>query len=81
MAAPSAEDFEQWLENPVTRYVMAAAKSLAAEYKETWINQSWDGGNADRDVLVECKARADAYLDLVETPLARWAEINGDDDE
>ncbi len=74
----SAEDFEQWRDNPVTRWVMAGCRKGAEANQQAWVEASWDGGQADPATLLELRTRADAYLALCETTHDRWAEINGE---
>lgn len=81
MAHPSAEDFEQWLDNPVTRWVFEGCRIGAELNRQAWINASWDNGKSDPLELAELKSRADAYLALPDTPFERWCEIIDGDDE
>ena len=64
--APHREDFIRWLEDPVTRFVMAAHKAVADHNKEEWVRTSWDNGVAAPEVLRELRVRADAYMAIVE---------------
>ncbi len=81
MAAPSADDFAAWRDNPVTRYIMLAARTAAEANKQAWVDASWDSGRSDPVELATLRARADAYMALTETTYAEWLQANGDDDE
>ncbi|MES2904538.1 MAG: hypothetical protein V4696_10170 [Pseudomonadota bacterium] len=74
----SAEDFEQWRDNPVTRWVMAACMTAADANRDAWISASWDLGKADQAELDVLRTRADAYRALCDTSYSDWQDINGD---
>lgn len=77
MPHPSADDFQQWRENPVTRWVCAALNEAAEENKAAWIEASWGEGKADEAMLAELRIRADAYKAMSETPYEGWVDFNG----
>lgn len=72
----TSEDFQTWLENPVTQWVFNSCRKAAELNRNHWNRESW-GGNVDPQLRLECATRADAYLALVETTYERWAEFNG----
>lgn len=61
---PHREDFARWLDDPVTRWVMAAHAAVIEDAKQTWVNASWDNGGGSRDLLIELRSKADAYAQL-----------------
>jgi hypothetical protein len=42
------------------------------------MQQSWAKGEADPELLIELRTRADAYLALVETEYEQWCEALGE---
>ena len=60
----SAEDWEIWRENPVTKLVMEIFAEAAEAQKAAWTARSWTSGSANPLELVELRTRADAYLAL-----------------
>jgi len=66
---PSEEEFEGWLDSPITRFVLDAYSRLADEQKKAWINISWVGGSADEAYLIELRTRADAYQSMADCNL------------
>lgn len=54
----SKEDFEAWLDLPVTQEFMRAVEFLADDAEEAWMRHSWQGGSADEKFLHECRGRA-----------------------
>lgn len=77
--APSPDEFEAWAQHPVTQYVAAAFKASAEAQRDAWAEQSWGTGQADPIELAVLRARADAYMALLETGLERYVELNSQD--
>ncbi|MDB5584305.1 MAG: hypothetical protein JWR80_9481 [Bradyrhizobium sp.] len=75
----TAEEFQAWAENPVTKWVFKAVKRASELQKDAWDKASWDEGEADPLLLTELRARADAYLAIVETPYERMCELNDEE--
>ncbi len=73
---PSEEEFIAWSENPITLWVMRAARLNAEECKELWVRRSWDGCEANRELLIETRTRADANLSLCDTDYWGWVETH-----
>lgn len=81
----TSDELASWREHPVSMWVFAAMQNHAAAQRDAWIEASWDNGNAERDLLIELRARADTfqaifdseYTDfcaaLGETPLGKGA--------
>lgn len=61
---PSADEFEVWLEHPITAWVLAGVGRYAALQRESWTAAAWASGVADQDSLTRCTVRADAYAGL-----------------
>ena len=59
------EDFESWLENPVTEAVFASIKALGDGAKAEWVQASWGNGVLDPAVLSALKAKEQVTNDLV----------------
>ncbi len=75
----TAEDFDRWRDDAVTRYVFAAIEAFAAAQQEAWIQKSWGLGDPKPGLLLELRTRADAYRALIDTPYERWIEVNQDE--
>lgn len=71
-----AEDFQDWLDSPVTRWVLEAHKDFAGRLAQEWFDMSWNGGTADEKALIERKSRADAYLAIAEMTFERMTELD-----
>lgn len=64
-----AEEWDQWRNNPVTTWVMAALDKAASAQREGWIAATWDAGGCDPLLLATLRTRADAYRALSEIAL------------
>lgn len=70
MSAPSRDEYEAWLADPVTEFVFAGLKLLSEAQAETFKAAAWGAvdGRQDWDELrvtrARCRARAEAYSDL-----------------
>lgn len=73
--APHPDDFAAWCEHPVTRFVAAAYQISATKQAEHWMAASWTGGEPDRVLLTELRARADAYQAFLETGLEQYRHV------
>lgn len=60
------EDYEAWLEQPITRMVMSGVKRYAEAQRMSWSTMSWQSGVANQPALDRLKVRADAYLGLAD---------------
>jgi hypothetical protein len=72
------DDFEAWRENPITRAVLKLLSEEAESARNTWIQHSWAGGEADSNVLYEMRGRAhicELIMNLDEE------ELNGSSDD
>jgi hypothetical protein len=67
------EQFEEWLANPVTEWVLKRVGELAEKNKQQWIDESWGQGICNPSVLIDLKARAEAAKDLSEL---EWKDID-----
>lgn len=72
---PDAEDFAAWTEHEVTRFVAHAFLIAAKAQRDEWAAISWGSGVADEAQLTILRARADAYMAFLETPLERYVEL------
>lgn len=72
------EDFTRWLEDPVTRAVIAAHRQTAEDNKAKWMRQSWEGGQANQLTLLELRAYADAYMAISEMTYEGICETLGE---
>lgn len=74
---PTPEEFAAWCEHPTTRWVAAAWLKAAEAQKEQWIAASWGAGDADPNLLLEWRTRADAYLAFIQTGRENYERIIG----
>ncbi len=74
-AHPHPEDFAAWCEHPVTRFVARAFEAAAIKQRETWVDNSWTGGEAEPELLLELRTRADAYMAFMETGRDEYVAI------
>ena len=73
--SPSPEDWAQWCEHPITRFVALAWEAAALKQRDEWVTNSWNSGEPDQLVLIELRARADAYMAFLETGLDDYERI------
>lgn len=59
------EDFNSWLDNPITVHVFRELKKVADKAKEKWVTASWDQGETDPVLLADLRARAETINDLI----------------
>lgn len=72
---PSPEEFKEWLQHPVSEWVMGCVQKFATEQKQRWSNLAWDG-NLDAILLSEAKTRADCYQSLSQSSYEDWKAID-----
>lgn len=75
------DDFDAWRKDHVTAWVMRAIEQAIKAERAEWMRQSWDGGNADQDQLLELRTRADALGELIDNDFEMWANWNGEEVE
>jgi len=73
MNLPSDEEFEAWRDHPITQFVMEAYRRMAEEQKAAWVDGSWEAGDANPEMLIELRTRADAYRSMSECVLDDFA--------
>lgn len=74
------DEWDQWKENPITRWVLQALETAAQHQEAAWREASWVKGEADALVLTELRTRADAYRALAEMDYERVRQINDSTD-
>jgi len=79
--SPTLEDFQAWQDNPVTKWVFQALRSVASMQEAAWHRQSWEQGLSNPAHLQELRTRADAYVAVTETSYDRLLQLNGGGDE
>jgi hypothetical protein len=72
---PTKEEFQVWCESNVTQFVALAYKIGADLQKEDWMNKSWESGQTDPLILMQCKTREDAYLAFIETEYEAYVKV------
>lgn len=76
-SAPSREEFAAWRDHPVTLFVFAALSNASAEQRNAWSETSWEGGEANENLLLELRTRADAYNSMQEADYEGFCEWAG----
>jgi len=69
------KDFDEWLQLPVTQYVMAAMQALAEREMEAWQGQAWEG-NLDPLALHTARARVEVSNTFISNTFEDWKAIN-----
>lgn len=75
--APTRDEFAAWRDEPVTQFVFAALRRAQQAQRDGWLVASWQGGDADGNLLTELRARADAYASLEEADYLAFCEWAG----
>jgi hypothetical protein len=81
LAQPTREDWQMWVENPVSQWVFQALQTAAEAQRTAWVNQTWgpdlsgEPGRPDPMHLLELKTRADAYVAMAEAPYDKLCEL------
>lgn len=73
---PSAEQFSEWMQHPVTEWVFAACLKHAGALKGVWAGQVWESGEINPQALLEARVRADCYRALPESSFEDWKAID-----
>lgn len=68
----TAEEYQGWLEHPVSQWVLAALAKGSEAQKAHWTQMSWEQGTADPLLLNELRTRADAYRAISEASYEDW---------
>ncbi len=69
---PSSEDFARWRDDPVTRWVFRGIAARVEEQKQHWLGMSWENGVAAPIALTELRARASAWVELIDNDYSQW---------
>ena len=72
---PDTKDFDEWLQLPVTQYVMAAMQTLAEREMNAWQGLAWEG-NLDPLALHTARARVEVSNTFTGNTLDDWKVIN-----
>jgi len=73
------EMFADWLQHPVTEWVMDRMRRHAEAQKALWADAAWKG-NLDKEFLAEARTRADCYLEIPEAKFEDWESLDDTDD-
>lgn len=73
---PDEEQFKEWLQQPVTEWVMAMCSKHAEAMRAIWAQKAWESGELLPDVFMEARVRADCYRDLATSSFADWKAID-----
>lgn len=73
-----AKDFAEWLQLPVTEYVMAAMRTLAEREMQAWQGHAWEG-NLDALTLHAARSRVEVSNTFTGNTFEDWKAINDPD--
>jgi hypothetical protein len=76
---PTEEEFEAWSDHPITLFVLDCYDRMAEEQKLAWMIASWEAGDANAELLIELRTRADAYRSMAECDLGDLVAVNEKD--
>lgn len=74
-----AKDFAEWYQLPMTEYVMAAMRALAAREMEAWQGQAW-AGSLDPLALHSARSRVEVANTFTGNTFMDWKAINDPED-
>lgn len=76
---PTDDEFADWCQNPVTRYVAKAFKVMAEDEKTRWVNNTWNAPVSTPDVertLATVKATVQAYEVFINAKKEHYVRTN-----
>lgn len=73
---PDAEQFKEWLQQPVTEWVFALCFKHAGAMRDLWATQVWESREISPEGLLEARVRADCYRALPESSFEDWKAID-----
>lgn len=66
--------FEEWQAHPVTELFMKCCGVWADEAKAQWVRVSWEGGEANADLLSRMRERAKTFTEVSNVTLEQIKE-------
>jgi hypothetical protein len=80
ITTPSDEDFEQWCEHPVTKFVALAVQKIVQRQKDEWQKISWEGQlnlapEMLNNVRIDLRARVEAHAAFLESKKEDYESI------
>ena len=76
MVQPDEKDFAEWLQHPVTEWVMRLCGKHAETMRDKWAALAWESGELDATAFLEARVRADCYGDLASSTFEDWKVID-----
>ena len=73
---PDAEQFKEWLEQPVTEWVLALCLKHSDAMQGRWGAMAWESGELNPQAFLEARVRADCYRDLAGSTFDDWKAID-----
>lgn len=73
---PDAEQFKEWLQMPVTEWVLQACLKHSEAMRDLWAAKVWETGEYSPEGLLEARVRADCYRDLAASSFEDWKAID-----
>jgi len=73
---PDADQFKDWLEHPVTEWVLELCQKHAEAMQAKWAALAWESGELNPQAFLEARVRADCYRDLAAGSFDDWKAID-----
>lgn len=71
---PSYEDFADWCDSPVTRFVARKFLTLSDYWKAVWFDNAWDSRKTPEELL-EYKLLSETYLHFIQSTLDHYKSV------
>ena len=76
LGRPSAEEFAEWRQHPVTEWVLALMQAHAGSIKDKWAGEAWESPTLDEWALREARVMADCYRAIPDTAYESWKALD-----
>lgn len=78
---PNEDQFRDWMQHPVTEWVMALCAKHGLSMRDAWAAKAWESVELDEAAFLEARVRADCYADLATSSYEDWKAIDDSDTE
>ncbi len=76
----SQEEYADWLQHPVTEWVLGLMRHHADTIKDKWADLAWTSGELEALAFTEARVRADCYLEIPNSSFDDWVNIDASRD-
>lgn len=73
---PDEQQFSDWLDHPVTEWVLLLMRHEAGAMKDKWASLARESGELEALALCEARTRADCYLAIPDSSFEDWVRID-----